>query len=81
MNDDHTIFRPSLAYGGAGRDLELSGAGKELAGAGNLGALFPGLRRISETCDQKITNLDPKSRKSSSKRVQKDTKGAQQGPK
>ena len=81
MNDDHTIFRPPLAYEGAGKDLELSGAGKELAGAGNLGALFPGLRWILETFDPKIIKSDPKSRKSSSKRVQKETKGAQKGPK
>ena len=79
MSDDRTIFRPPLAYEGAGKDLGLSGAGKELAGAGNLGALFPGLRQISETCDQKITKIGPKSRKRASKRVQKDTKGAQKG--
>ena len=77
MNDDHTIIRPPLAYEGAGKDLELFGAGKELAGAGNLGAFLPGLRRISETCDQKFTNIDPKSSKSSSKRVQKETKRVQ----
>ena len=31
-----------LAYEGAGKALELSGAGKELAGAGNRGAFHPG---------------------------------------
>ncbi len=63
-----------LAYEGAGKDLELAGAGKELAGAGNWGTFLPGLRRISETYDHEITKIDPKSRKTSSIRVQKETK-------
>jgi len=40
VSDDHTIFRVPLAYEGAGKDLDLSGAGKELAGAGNLGCFY-----------------------------------------
>ena len=55
---------------GAGKDLELSGAGKELAGVGNWGALFLGLRGISETVDPKILKFNTKSRKRNSKRVQ-----------
>ena len=91
VNDDHTIFRPQLAYECAGKDLELSGAGKELAGVGNWGALFPGIRWNLETFDPKTIKFDPKGRKRSSKRVQKEakvpkrvkheTKGGQKGSK
>ena len=70
-----------LAYEGAGRALELSGAGKEPAGAGNLGAFLPGFLRILETFYPNITKIDSENHKIQPRRLKKSSQRAPHEPK